>query len=259
MISDHELRVNHDFVLAFESLRKTHGYREMSDAALRDIAESTGLDFETLRVARHLRNALAHGEPVNRDSLQRMLDVIVEPQSGPTDTDTLPAAAPALAPHAYRVHGWRDPDLERQMLANGFVSVGGAEIGDLTGVTDPEAIRSVLTRSMPDRNQRAIALFVGYWRRFLWQAAAGDLVVLPTRDRLAAIGEFVGPYHYVADAKPRARHRRMVAWIGPPVPRDAFGDDLLVTLNGRNTVQEFKAENAVSRLHSLAASGIDPG
>ena len=145
------------------------------------------------------------------------------------------------------------------MTANGFVSIGGDEIGDLTGVTDAETIRDWLTESMPVRTPGAISLFVGYWRRFLWEAAAGDLVVLPTRTRDVAIGELVGPYHFVKSAEPHARHRRAVSWIATAVDRDAFGADLLVTLNGQHTVQEFKAARAVSLLRSLAEFGVDPG
>ena len=159
----------------------------------------------------------------------------------------LPRASAHVVPsrtndaHAYRVHAWRDPQLEREMIANGFVSIGGNEIGDLTGVTDAETIRDWLTESMLDRSPRAISLFVGYWRRFLWEAEPGDLVVLPTRTRDVAIGEFVGPYHFVRSAEPHARHRRAVSWIASAVDRDAFDADLVTTLNGQHTVQEFKA------------------
>jgi hypothetical protein len=44
-----------------------------NDAALADIAATTGLLYDTLRVARHLRNALAHGERANRDALGQSL------------------------------------------------------------------------------------------------------------------------------------------------------------------------------------------
>jgi hypothetical protein len=260
VISDDELRINHEFVTAFETLRKRHGHREMSDAALRDVADAAGIEFETLRVSRHLRNALAHDEPVNRDTLLRYLGILTEGVNGPKRRAGESAVSlPRPDVRAYRVHAWLDADLEREMLANGFVSVGGAEIGDLTGVTDAEYIRSELTRTMTERAPRAINLFVGYWRRFLWEAESGNLVALPTRDRCVAIGEFVGPYFYVADAGPHARHRREVAWIGPPVSRNAFGHDLLVTLNGQHTVQDFKAEGAARRLLALSESGLDPG
>jgi hypothetical protein len=260
-VSDEELRVNHEFVTAFETLRKQHGHREMHDLALRDVARSTGLEYETLRVARHLRNALAHGENVNRATLARYLSMFTKTvgRSTTTPASAVTMAPSDFAPRAYRVHAWQDPRLEQEMIANGFVAVGGAEIGDLTGVDDPEFIRSCLTKSMPDRTPRAIALFVGYWRRFLWDATPGDLVVLPTRDRHVAIGELVGPYHYVDNVEPRARHRRPVAWVNTGVARDAFGRDLLVTLNGHHTVQEFTAPEAASRLKALADTDIDPG
>jgi hypothetical protein len=82
---------------------------------------------------------------------------------------------------------------------------------------------------------------------------------MPTRDRHVAIGELVGPYHYVDNVEPRARHRRPVAWVNTGVARDAFGRDLLVTLNGHHTVQEFTAPEAASRLKALADTDIDPG
>ena len=143
------------------------------------------------------------------------------------------------------------------MIANGFVSIGGDEIGDLTGVSDVQ-IRSWLTKTMQVRTPRAIALFVGYWRRFRG-ANSGDLVVLPTQSLGVAIGEYVGPYHYVSDANPHARHRRAVSWNRVGVSREAFGSDLVVTLNGRHTVQEFNADGAVHRLRLIAETGVDPG
>jgi predicted Mrr-cat superfamily restriction endonuclease len=232
----------------------------MSDAAVRQVAEASGVEFETLRVARHLRNALAHDEPVNRAALARYRGILVEAvghRTGSSEPDLV--SPPSDDVNAYRVHAWRDPQLELQMIANGFVSIGGDEIGDLTGLTDAETIRDWLTESMPDRSPRAISLFVGYWRRFLWEAAPGDLVVLPSRARNVAIGEFVGPYHFVKTAEPHARHRRAVSWIATGVDRDAFDADLVTTLNGQHTVQEFEAARTVRRLRSLADVGVDPG
>jgi restriction system protein len=166
---------------------------------------------------------------------------------------------PPAGVSAYRLHAWLDAEFEQEEIANGFVAIGGSEIGDLTGLDDPEAVRAILTESMPDRTQRAIAIFVGYWRRFRWEAAPGDLVVLPTRDHNVAIGEIVGPYHYVSDAEPRARHRRAVSWNAEVVPKDAFGPDLLKTLNGQHTVQDFKVTDAIDRLRALVETGTDPG
>lgn len=160
---------------------------------------------------------------------------------------------------AFRVHAWKDKDLEAQMLADGFVSVGGAEVGDLSQVRHAEAIQALLTRTMPDKPPRAIALYVGYWRRFLWEAEIGDLVVLGTRDRRVAIGEFAGNYEYTPDGDPRLQHRRRVIWRRIGVDRAVLGDDLLRTMNSQHTVQDFMAADAAARLRVIAETGIDPG
>jgi hypothetical protein len=259
VISEQELRINHEFVMAFEQLRKQHGLREMDDLALREVANSTGVSFETLRRCRHLRNALAHGERVNRAALEEHHALLTglgasTADGGESEQRVLPPADVS----AYRVHAWQDESLERLMLANGFVSVGGEELGDLTGVTDPDFIRKWLAEALPDRSG-ALGIFVGYWRRFLWEAAAGDLIVLPTRTRGVAVGEFVGPYHYVAEAHPRARHRRAVSWNATDIDRETFAEDLRKVLSGRHTIQDLKVEGAVSRLRSIVDAGHDPG
>jgi hypothetical protein len=136
--TDGELRMNHQFVLAFETLRKEHRHREMHDVALRQVAKATGLEYETLRVARSLRNALAHGEAVNRQSLERHLEIL-RATLGPKEATRLTFEENDIGDRpvrAYRVHAWQDPQLEQEVITNGFVSIGGAEIGDLTGIDD---------------------------------------------------------------------------------------------------------------------------
>jgi predicted Mrr-cat superfamily restriction endonuclease len=109
-----------------------------------------------------------------------------------------------------------------------------------------------LIRTLPDKPAKAIALFVGYWTRFLWEAKPGDLIVLPLRDRSVAIGELTGPYHYVAARDARARHRRSVAWNAFPA-RDAFNAELAKLLNSQHSVQEFKSAHAVPELEDVMA------
>jgi hypothetical protein len=261
LISDEELRINHDFVMAFEQLRKQHGLREMDQHALEEVCSSTGIPYETLRVCRHIRNALAHGDPVNRDSVVKHFTFLTSGDIAERHAEVAQNAPPVAEPDevkAYRVHAWQDESLEREMIANGFVSVGGDELGDLTGVTDLGQIRDWLIEAFPQR-PGAIGIFVGYWRRFLFDATPGDLIVLPTRTRGVAIGEFVGPYHYVAEVHPRARHRRAVSWNATDLDRDNFEEDLRRVLSGRHTIQDIRVPEAVARLRSLVEAGVDPG
>lgn len=271
MPNSNELQQNHDFVMAFEALRKRYGYREMNDAALSDIANDLDLDFGALRICRHLRNAVAHGEPVNRKSLAHHLDLLrphttisattplgaPEPEPRPEAPQAVPAPrrTPSVAErHAWRIHAWTDDREERLRLANGFIAIGGGEVGDLAGVDDIDTIKELLTLALPEASPRAIAIFAGYWRRFLWDAAAGDLVAMPLRDRTVALGELTGSYFYVAEAEPRTRHRRTVAWSSR-VSRDLFSADLVTTLSSKHTVLEFGAPGAVEKLLELSGKG----
>ncbi len=256
-ITDHELRANHEFVSAFEQLRRQFNLRDMHDSALQHIAAETGIDYLALRTARSLRNAIAHDDKVNRDTLERHLAILTgrttntpasaqspSTQSGSAGPDPSVSAArsgpergSAGPSRAFRIHAWRNAALEASMLANGFVSVGGSEIGDLTNVTDPDQISAALTASMTDRTPTAIRLFVGYWRRFLWDAEVGDIVLLPTQTQGVAIGTFASPYFYVPAAAEHARHRRQVDWRRTGLDRNTFSSEVQRVLSGRHTIQ----------------------
>ncbi len=88
----------------------------MTDDALREIAAVTDSSFEDLRGARHLRNALAHGEIVNRVSLMKYQLVLAKALGEQPVTE--PAEAGPSREHAYPLHAWLDPRLEQEMLAN---------------------------------------------------------------------------------------------------------------------------------------------
>jgi restriction system protein len=144
------------------------------------------------------------------------------------------------------------------MLIEGFVAVGGNEIGDLTGITDVRIIGETLERTMPNRTPRAISFFEGYWRRFLLEMQIGDPVVLPTQSDDLAIGMVTGGYEYRSDEDEHARHRRAVRWIATGVPRSDASPDLLRVVSGRHTIQEIKQPDAAAQLCALAKQGVEP-
>ena len=256
--------MNHEFVSAFEQLRRDFNLWDMHDQALREVSDATGLEFEALRRSRHLRNALAHDQPVNRASLEQHLALLrgdvataevrtEKALARRSDVERADIRPGSDQRRFFRLHAWRNPELEAQMLANGFVSVGGGEIGDMTAFSDAEDIQAALAESMSDRSAAAIRLFVGYWRRFLWDARIGDVVVLPTQTNGVAIGTFSGPYFYVESASERARHRRLVDWREIGIAREVLSEPVNRVLSGRHTVQTIKPE-----LHAelLAVAGL---
>ena len=54
----------------------------------------------------------------------------------------------AADPHlrrAFRIHAWKELDLEQEMIAGGFIGIGGSELGDLSAMFDKEDLRDPLT------------------------------------------------------------------------------------------------------------------
>lgn len=262
-VTDGELRLHYEFVHIYESLRKQGGHRDMGDDALRQIAQETGLLFETLRIARHLRNGIAHDDPVNSDTVRKYLDKLVAGALPPDTSGALDHGPEALRsrptpPNAYRIHAWKDARLEEESIANGFIAVSGDEVGDISAIDDPYVLKDLLSAALPDRTPRAINLFTGYCMRFK-RAEVGDVIVMPTRDRTVAVGELVGPHIYAPTADPRARHRRAVSWLAEGIDRDAVSSDLRKEIETKHTVQTINSPHGAQRLLALAATGIDPG
>lgn len=145
------------------------------------------------------------------------------------------------------------------MLRDHVVAVGGHELGDLSHGPDLEDLRDELRERFPDRTERAIAIFVGYWRQFLYDMKAGDIVALSLSGGRVAIARVTGDYAYRPSAKDRIRHARAVEWLGSDIPRERFDHDIKATLDSRGTICRIRAAGAKRRLLAAAETGIDPG
>jgi len=86
-------------------------------------------------------NALAHDEPVDRDTLARYHEILncLVGRPAAAGAATVGSSRPDDV-HAYRVHAWRDPRLELEMIANRVPAL-------IASVADPPA----MTRSGPMR------------------------------------------------------------------------------------------------------------
>ena len=145
------------------------------------------------------------------------------------------------------------------MINEGFVAVGGRELDDLSHRPTLEELRVDLGQRFPDRNERAIGIFVGYWRVFLYDMAIGDVLALSLTGGRVAVGRVIGDYEYRVDQSDHVGHVRRVDWLISDLLRDRFDDDIRATLNSRGTICRIRAHDAVRRLETAAIIGSDPG
>lgn len=163
-----------------------------------------------------------------------------------------------MDPDVWRIHAWGDPDLEAAMIRDHVVAVGGHELGDLSYGPTLEDLRHELRERFPDRPERGIANFVGYWRQFLYDMRPGDLVALSLSGSRVASGRVTGGYAYRPSAPDRIRHARAVEWLAPDLPRARFDRDIKATLDSRGAICRIRAAAAHRRLLATADTGMEP-
>lgn len=154
---------------------------------------------------------------------------------------------------AWRLRAWDDVAIEDAMLDRSIIAISADEVGDVSTEPSDDELRSRLHAApqLAGRSEQALGLFVTYWRQFRSTMQPGDVVVVPLRDRRAAIGEITGDYRYLADeVEPRLRHIRRVQWLST-IPRAALDEDLRRVVNAPGTICTIGAPNAADRLRGL--------
>ena len=151
-------------------------------------------------------------------------------------------------------------------LAHNVVSVDWDDwtAPDLSRFVDRDAYRRYSEEHFghrTDENSRASAIQL--WR-FYHGIRVGDIVVMPlmnhgSEDDWIAIGRVTGDAERGPAAADHAKHHRSVEWLAHSVPKSDVEGDLRSSIQTPPTVQPIRRENAVRRLLSLAAHGIDPG
>lgn len=158
-------------------------------------------------------------------------------------------SSPKFVPRAYVVRAGSDGQDEEFALANDVVVVGWNEVASLEDADSPTAVRDLLEEAYPRRVRKPHPHQL--WR-FCGKIREGDIVVLPRNSpRPIAIGRVVGPYRY--HARITQVHTRPVEWLHTDIPRTAFPDDLLDSLNAPQTVYRIRAPNAVQRIRDILA------
>lgn len=145
-------------------------------------------------------------------------------------------------------------------LHNSVAGGGFTVFPDLSGASSREEVRGIAERVMAGDPPLRIANFTGQTWALRGVIKPGDLIVLPLKStKRIAFGVCTGGYRYLADQPEDRRHSIAVDWKRTDVPRSAFCDDLLNSVNGAMTVFRATRNNAVARLMTILEGGTDPG
>jgi predicted Mrr-cat superfamily restriction endonuclease len=134
------------------------------------------------------------------------------------------------------------------VLNAGVISMGGDQIGDVSRLDD-DGIVEALRDTMPDRSEKALRIFVGYWRRFVHGVDNGDLVLIPLVRSRFAVARVLGPYRYDETAPTwYLRHVREVELLTDDCHRSVLDEDLGKLAGGPGTIIQVKRPNGLARL-----------
>jgi restriction system protein len=144
--------------------------------------------------------------------------------------------------------------------AQSVAAIGWHEVGDLSAISDREAISVKVREAYPSASAKQVSSWTGTLHRFRQEITIGDLGVTPLRQtNTVAVGEVVGDYAYRPDLPKEARQTRPVRWLRVDLARMLFGQDLLYSLGSLLTVARITRNDAARRIAYLAEHERDPG
>jgi restriction system protein len=138
-------------------------------------------------------------------------------------------------------------------------------LGDLSGVTEREALAAVYREAYPDASPSRMANHVGQLWAFVQRISVGDWVVVPWKTfQGIAVGRVESAYEYRDDLEPDMRHTRRVSWVKTDIARSAFEPDLLYSFGAFMTVCQVTRNDAEARVrlvvegHPRPSNGEEP-
>ena len=110
--------------------------------------------------------------------------------------------------------GIHNDALGRELVDEGFVSVGWDAIGDLRRLgNDRTAIKAAVASSYPDAKPGAIPVVAGVLARFAFEMQQGDIVIAPYKpDSTINFGRVSGPYEFHPEVEQHLHRRRAVSY-----------------------------------------------
>jgi restriction system protein len=127
------------------------------------------------------------------------------------------------------------------LVENGFISIGWAEMGDLSALgNDKDAMKAKVAATYPDIKPGAIPGTAGTLLSFVYRMQVGDLVVYPHKpDSTLNFGRIDGEYTYDS-LLPLHRNRRKVSWLKTGVPRTTFSEPARFEVGSAITIFRVK-------------------
>jgi len=113
---------------------------------------------------------------------------------------------------------------ETTAIEKGLAIIGWQDMPDLSNVQSYEKMKQKHSEVYPDMSPKVVMNNAAQLWAFAKRIEQGDLVILPLKTQSTiAIGEILGNYQYL-----EGRHVRKVKWIKEDIPRNTFGQDLLI-------------------------------
>ena len=154
----------------------------------------------------------------------------------------------------------KNGERENLALEEGRAFIGSGELGDLSKLSTREDIQKLLEETYPDRKIGTVKNNAGQIFNFQKSMQIGDLFALPLKTRPAiAFGKAAGEYEYLAENPEDARHSRKIDWIGEPIRRSAFDQDILYSFGSALTVFRVIKNNAEERLNAVIDGKVIDG
>jgi restriction system protein len=160
---------------------------------------------------------------------------------------------------AWVVRAGENGDREQAALEDGVLLVGWLGLDNLADTVTRDDIRAAVAAAYPDEGPYTVGNWTGQLYRFVHEIHPGDLVVLPLKSLLVAIGRVVGEYAYRSEAPDGMRHVRRVEWLVTDIDRQAIQSDLLDSMGSLLTVFELSRFGAAERVAGLSEGKPDPG
>ncbi len=148
------------------------------------------------------------------------------------------------------VRAGKHGEQEETAVKESLVCHAWNELPDYSYCQTKDELRTLYKQTYPHESEKHAAAGLGQVWRFAHEIQKGDLVALPLKTAFAfAFGRVTGEYQYKKVA-PNVMHIREVEWI-KTVPRSAFPEQILFSMNSALTIFKVWRNDAESRVNEI--------